>query len=70
MFLSVSKKSKIVNKTDSITKDSEGIQSLLDAIDSVAKIHKVKVPDVIKVISRIKRTGLTITNRVKKDTKS
>ena len=63
--LKASKKSKSENKINSITKDSEGMQSLLEMISSVAKIHDLKVADVIKLVSKIKKTGLKITNSVR-----
>lgn len=61
-------KSKLIAKgvSKDLTKDSEGIAALADALDAVAKAHKITVPEVIKQISRIKRTGLTITNAVRK----
>jgi len=61
-------KSKLKAKSGSkdLTKDSEGIAALAAALDAVAKIHKIKIPEVIKQISRIKRSGLTITNAVRK----
>ena len=61
-------KSKLKAKSGSkdLTKDSEGIAALAAALDEVAKIHKIKIPEVIKQISRIKRSGLTITNAVRK----
>jgi hypothetical protein len=61
-------KSKLKAKSGSkdLTKDSEGIAALAAALDEVAKIHKIKIPEVIKQISRIKRSGLVITNAVRK----
>ena len=61
-------KEKAANKSGSrdLTKDSEGIAALAAALDEVAKIHKIKIPEVIKQISRIKRSGLVITNAVRK----
>ena len=49
-----------------LTKESEGVAAVLTALDEVAKTHKIKMPELIKQISRIKRTGLTITNAVRK----
>lgn len=61
-------KSKLKAKSGSkdLTKDSEGIAALAAALDEVAKIHKIKIPEVIKQIARIKRSGLVITNAVRK----
>ena len=61
-------KEKAANKSGSkdLTKDSEGIAELVAAIEVVSKAHKIKTPEVIKQIARIKRTGLTITNAVRK----
>ena len=61
-------KSKLKAKSGSkdLTKDSEGIAELVAAIEVVSKAHKIKTPEVIKQISRIKRSGLTITNAVRK----
>ena len=61
-------KSKLKAKSSSkdLTKDSEGIAALAAALDAVAKVHKIKIPEVIKQIARIKRSGLTITNAVRK----
>jgi hypothetical protein len=61
-------KSKLKGKAGSkdLTKDSEGIAELAAAIEVVSKAHKIKTPEVIKQIARIKRTGLTITNTVRK----
>lgn len=61
-------KSKLKAKSGSkdLTKDSEGVDAVLTALDEVSKTHKIKMPELIKQISRIKRTGLTITNAVRK----
>ena len=61
-------KSKLKAKSGSkdLTKDSEGIAALAAALDAVAKIHKITMPNAIRAIARIKRAGLTITNTVRK----
>jgi len=61
-------KSKLKAKSGSkdLTKDSEGVAAVLAALDELDKTHKIKIPEVIKQIARIKRTGLTITNAVRK----
>lgn len=58
-------KSKLKNKIKDLTKDSEGMTELLAAIEAVSKTHKIKVPEVIKVVARIKRTGLRIENAIR-----
>lgn len=51
-------KSSVKNRVDVLTKDSEGMRELIAALEAVARTHKLKVPEVIKVVSRIKRTRL------------
>lgn len=43
-----------------LSSESEGIPAAINAIENAAKINKVKVADIIKVIAKIKRTGLKI----------
>lgn len=50
-------------------KDSSGIAALLDQIDAVAENNKVKVSEVIKLVSRLKRTGLKIEDRPRRSAK-
>lgn len=47
-------------KTVKLTKDSTGITEAISAIENAAEINDVSVVEVIKAISRIKRTGLKI----------
>lgn len=49
-----------------LTKDSAGMQELLNQIGVVMTQNKVKAADVIKAASRFKRTGLTFEDRTKK----
>ncbi len=49
-----------------LTKESSGITSAISAIDNAAKLNSVSVGEVIKAISRLKRTGLKIENPVRK----
>ena len=49
-----------------LTKESHGITTAISAIENAAKLNSVSVGDVIKAISRIKRTGLKIENPVHK----
>lgn len=51
-------------------RDSPGIQALLESLDTAATNNKVKVAEIIKLVSRLKRTGLKIENRARKSTKS
>jgi len=49
-----------------LTKESHGFTAAISAIENAAKLNSVSVGDVIKAISRIKRTGLKIENSVRK----
>jgi hypothetical protein len=64
--LEAKSKAKGKNKTTELTKDSDGMVALIAAIDAVATTHKITVPEVVKAVARIKRTGLIITNAVRK----
>lgn len=59
-------KAKGKNKTTELTKDSNGMTALIAAIDAVVTTHKIAVPEVVKAVAHIKRTGLIITNAVRK----
>lgn len=61
-----SRKKAVKAKTKDLTKDSVGIAELITAIDAVAKTHKITVPEVVKQIARIKRTGLEVTTKPRK----
>jgi len=41
-----------------ITRDSEGVNNLLQLIDNVAKANKVKKPVLIRAIAKLTRSGL------------
>jgi hypothetical protein len=43
-----------------LTKDSSGIAAAISAIESAAELNEVSVSEVIKALSRFKRTGLKI----------
>lgn len=60
------KEQKVVGKVVKITKVSAGIASAILAIESAAEQNNIAVSDVIKAISRIKRTGLKIEDSVRK----
>lgn len=50
-------------KAKKLTKASIGVADLLRQIDSVAKQNHVKVADVIKLVAKLKRTGLLIEHK-------
>ena len=43
-----------------LTRDSEGMESLLAQLDAVAKANKVKMPVVIRAIAKLTRSRLKI----------
>jgi hypothetical protein len=51
-------------------KDSPGIAAVINQIDAAAEHNKVKVAEVIKLVSRLKRTGLKIEDRARRSTKA
>ncbi len=51
---------KAKSKKAKITKDSEGLKELFALMDTVAKQHKLKMPQFVREIARIRRTGLKI----------
>lgn len=55
-----------VEKPVKITKESAGIADAISAIENAATQNNIAVSDVIKAISRIKRTGLQIEDSVRK----
>ena len=55
-----------VKKDVKITKESAGIAEVISAIEHAAEQNNISVAEVIKVVSRIKRTGLQIENSVRK----
>ena len=55
-----------VKKEVKITKESLGIAEVISAIEQAAEQNNISVAEVIKVVSRIKRTGLQIENSVRK----
>jgi cell shape-determining protein MreC len=52
-----------------LDKNSPEIAALLNLIDNAADNNKVKVAEIIKLVSRLKRTGLKIGDRARKVTK-
>ena len=51
------------------SKESPGVADLLNQIDAAAENNKVKVAEIIKLFSRLNRTGLKIEDRPKRSTK-
>ena len=49
-----------------LTKESDGIAAAISAIESAAESNAVSVSEVIKALSRLKRTGLKIDDPVEK----
>lgn len=45
-------------KKKEITRDSEGMASLLNAIEVAAKANKVKKPVIIRAVAKLTRSGL------------
>lgn len=45
-------------KKTSLTKTSEGLKELFELMDKVAKQHKLKMPQFIREVARIRRSGL------------
>ncbi|MCB5186296.1 hypothetical protein LG201_13860 [Methylobacillus gramineus] len=42
---------------------SEGIPELIEKLNEVIKLHKVAAPEVIEVLLKAKRTGLTLVKK-------
>ena len=61
-----SKIKKLKQEGMTIDKDMPGVNELLAAFDYVVKESKISAADVIKGISRMKRTGLVFTKPVRK----
>lgn len=52
-----------------LTKESPGIQSLLEHFEEVSKQNNVKNAELIKLVNRLKRTGLKIEDRKPRSSK-
>lgn len=50
-------------------KDSAGVQQAIEAVTNVASVNKVTIGEVIKLIAKIKKTGLRIQDPVEKTRK-
>ena len=64
--LKTAKKEQAKKSENVLTKDSDGIADAIDAIKKAADENNCTLADVIKAVSRIKRTGLKIENAVRK----
>jgi len=53
-----------------LSKESPGVADILNLIDAAAENNKVKVADIIKLISRLKRTGLKIEDRARRGSRA
>jgi hypothetical protein len=60
------RKAKLLAKTADLNAESQGMQALLTAVQSVADSNKVAVTDVIKAVAKLKRTGLKIEKATRK----
>jgi len=54
------RKAKLLSKLADLSAESKGMQALLTAVQSVADQNNVAVPEVIKAVAKLKRTGLKI----------
>ena len=54
------KKAKLLSKLSDLSKDSPGMEALLDVVQTVADNNNVAVAEVIRAIAKLKRTGLQI----------
>jgi len=52
------------------SKESPGVADLLNQIDAAAENNKVKVAEIIKLLSRLNCTGLKVEDRVRRSAKS
>ena len=53
-------KEKSKSKGAALTRNSEGLDTLFAEMDKVAKKYKLTIPQLVKEIIRIRRTGLKI----------
>ena len=54
------KKTKLLSKLADLSKESPGMEALLDVVQTVADNNNVAVAEVIKAVAKLKRTGLKI----------
>lgn len=50
----------LAQKPEPLTRKSEGFPELIAAFDHVVKTHKVNAAEVLEVLLKAKRTGLTL----------
>ena len=62
------KKAKLLEKPISLTKTSQGMQAVIDAVENAMKQNDVSVLNVIEAIAKLKRAGLTIEKTKKAET--
>ena len=60
------KKAKLLSKLADLSKDSPGMEALLDVVQTVADNNNVAVSEVIKAVAKLKRTGLKIEKATRK----
>lgn len=60
------KEQSIIEKEVKLTKESAGIAEAIAAIENAALINNISVAEIVKAISRLKRTGLKIENATPK----
>ena len=56
--LKAKKRNAVKGKKKEITRESEGVESLLAQLEAVAKANKVKKPALIRAIAKLTRSGL------------
>jgi len=54
------KEKQILAKMSNLTSASPGMQAVLDAVESAATQNNVKVPEIVRAVAKLKRTGLKI----------
>ena len=60
------KKAKLLSKLADLSKESPGMEALLDVVQTVADNNNVAVAEVIKAVAKLKRTGLKIEKATRK----
>ncbi len=54
------KKAKLLSKLSDLSRESQGMEALLDVVQNVAESNNATVADVIRAVAKLKRTGLKI----------
>ena len=60
------KKAKLLSKLADLSKESPGMEALLDVVQTVADNNNVAAAEVIKAVAKLKRTGLKIEKATRK----